>query len=388
MKLLTSLLTLLLSVSLVYGGTIEDSLQGKTQKDKSRIKSEEIVKRVKSGTFTSGQYTIEIMGIPSVINDGNSNGLQVYARAWKNGQQLGFGSDGTVEIERFRIFNPPILVRDPNGTTTRDWIELDGLAQIPRQTKYREDPEEALRQTLVHTVSVSAKDGSNVIIGKIGNTTDTFYPDPGNPGTNSADGNLQQRNNATFAGAHDAASASDVDFDGTSISYIFNFQSGGYYIARGLYYFDTSSLPDGDTITSATFSLYYTAANAGGANMSTSVVGLSGTSGTNSYAASDYSKFGTTKLASDIAGTSVTLNTYTDFALNSDGLNNISKTSVSQFGNRESLDVANTANAASPTNLGASTADVSGTSQDPKLVVVHSASFIPTFGWFKFFNFR
>src|SRR3990167_1069334 len=42
----------------------------------------------------------------------------------KRGTELrGFGADGSVEIERFRIYNPPILVDDPNGTIIREWTD-------------------------------------------------------------------------------------------------------------------------------------------------------------------------------------------------------------------------------------------------------------------------
>ena len=43
-------------------------------------------------------------------------GIQIFAQAWNlDGTQVGFGKDGTVDIERFQIINPPILVPDENG---------------------------------------------------------------------------------------------------------------------------------------------------------------------------------------------------------------------------------------------------------------------------------
>jgi hypothetical protein len=38
---------------------------------------------------------------------------------WSN-PKLGLGKDGSVEIERFRFFNPTILVDDPNGSVVRE----------------------------------------------------------------------------------------------------------------------------------------------------------------------------------------------------------------------------------------------------------------------------
>ena len=42
-------------------------------------------------------------------------GIEVFARAWRDGNQIGFGADGSVDVERFKVFNPPILVLDEQG---------------------------------------------------------------------------------------------------------------------------------------------------------------------------------------------------------------------------------------------------------------------------------
>ncbi len=77
-------------------------------------------------------------------------GVQVFARAWDaNDRQIGFGKDGTVDIERFRIFNPPILVSDPKGDIVHEFINEDG--EVFRQN-YREDAYGALLQVLAHTI--------------------------------------------------------------------------------------------------------------------------------------------------------------------------------------------------------------------------------------------
>src|SRR3989344_4566684 len=91
----------------------------------------------------------------------------------------------------------------------------------------------------------------------------------------------------------------------------------------------------------------------------------------------DYTTLGTTALATAISYTNWSISDYNDFTLNSSGLAQISKTGISKFGMREaSYDVANT----QPTwgsgqefSVSGRFADKAGTSEDPKLVVTHSA---------------
>ena len=119
---------------------------------------------------------------PIEIN--GSNGIELFAKAWKGGKQLGF-LDGTVEIERFRIYNPPVLVDDPNGDIIREWTDEETGELKQRKLKY--DPTQAIKNSLAHTISLVAKDGKDIIKGKVGNTTSTFYPAVG-------DGSVQYLN--------------------------------------------------------------------------------------------------------------------------------------------------------------------------------------------------
>jgi virulence plasmid B protein len=103
--------------------SISQMLEGKTPAERANIKSSEIVKVVSPGEYQDGVSgaLINIQSIETI--DGR---VQIFARASKNGGQLGFGSDGSVDIERFRIFDPRILVDDPNGTITRVATRADG----------------------------------------------------------------------------------------------------------------------------------------------------------------------------------------------------------------------------------------------------------------------
>src|SRR3990167_3637881 len=117
---------------------LNKTIQNKSAIEKSRIKSQEIGKLNLTGEYSNFQYglRIEIISKVEAIEVGGSHGIELFAKAWKNGKQMGFGKDGSVEIERFRIFNPPILVDDPNGTIIREWI--DDMTKEKRQRKLRE----------------------------------------------------------------------------------------------------------------------------------------------------------------------------------------------------------------------------------------------------------
>ena len=71
----------------------------------------------------------------------------------------------------------------------------------------------------------------------------------------------------------------------------------------------------------------------------------------------------------------ITTNAYNDFALNSTGLSNISKTGVTKFGMRLDAErqIQNRLTAIAIPKCVFFFADTTGTAQDPKLVVVHSA---------------
>jgi hypothetical protein len=133
-------------------------------------------------------YDIEIVSMRTI-----EGGVEVFARAWtKEGGQIGFGPDGTVDIERFQIINPPVLVADPAGSIVRTWTDND-TGRV-KERRLREDAREALLQSLEHTLSVKKeKFGStNIVPGKVGNTTSTFYPAAG--ANAPADGTTRQQN--------------------------------------------------------------------------------------------------------------------------------------------------------------------------------------------------
>ena len=350
---------------------INKLLTNKTAKEKADIKVKEIAKLKHSGRFIRGDLEIEIIDLKAI-----GGAVELFARAWENGKQLGFGKDGSVEIERFIIHNPPILVDDPNGTIIREWTEKDGTI---KQRKLREDPKEAILQSLAHTISVVGKDGANIVKGKVGNTTSTFYPDA-DPETTSMDGDVfRSGTNETWATMRDGAGTGD---DGAIRNPQINARletgtSGYSTLARSIILFDTSSIPDTDTIDSATMSVYGATDSANNWTIDFAINIYTSTPASNTaIATADYIQVGTTAQATARVFSAFSASAYNDFVLNATGLGNISKTGITKFGMRIVHDADNTEptfEASKDCLIKANSADQTGTANDPKLVVVHSA---------------
>ena len=363
----------------------DNSLRVLNSQEKASIKSCEISKRGTefAGIYNSTQYgvKIEIIGEVKNIEINSQHGIELFAKAWRGTQQLGFGKDGSVEIERFRIFNPPILVDDPNGIIIREWT--DDITGELKQRKLREDPIEAIRQVIAHNAKIVGKDNGKIVVGKIGNTTSTFYPAAG--ANSPADGRTRQQHlpkgsGATWAtvigGAGNEANSSG---DGDSGMQMESDSATDKWtqVGRAAWMFDTSTI-GADNIDSSTISFY---GSAKGDNLSITPdinVYSAAPAATNDVVAGDYDSYGSTAFSSVITLANISTTAYNDFSLNASGITNISKTGVSKFGTRNAnYDVA----AVAPTwsnDTGSwlffNTADQAGTTKDPKLVVVHSVA--------------
>lgn len=310
-------------------------------------------------------YEIEIVDFNTI--DG---GLEVFARAWKNGVQLGFGADGTIDIERFRIFNPPVLVEDMLGDIIiPEYTDVNTGAVIPER-RLLEDPVEAIKQSLIQTISLVGRSGENIIVGKIGNTTSTFY-------TNGGDGAVGRVNQASWIDARDTA-------DGTTAQTIESIlirsedesaSANDFACDRGFFPFDTSAISDTDTVDSATFSFYSPTAGTG--NRSVGVVESTHKSAS-TLVVGDFDAL-TVNSATEgatrqtVGATSI----YYDFALNATGVGWISKTGFTGLAVRLAFDLDNTTPAFGTDGRNyfyLNSSAFAGTTQDPKLVVVHSGA--------------
>lgn len=357
---------------------IRSLLVNKQAKEKAKLKGQEIAK-IKSVPRTrvlrhGTDIDIEVVSI-SPIEDG----IEVYARAWDSNGQIGFGNDGSVDVERFLIHNPPILVQDSLGD-----VELDASTEgSGRKTlKYREDLREALLQHLTRVVKATTGNNprNQIIPGKVGSTTSTFLPDP-DPETTSCDG-IARRTGVTAeswttirggAGTLGRAtgSAETVGFvsaDGT------NTYDGHL---RAYFLFDTSSLPDTDNIDSGSLTFYTQTTLT---TLSGQSIGITaGTPASNTdIADTDYptANFGSTRFATDISVASLTQNGDNVWDLNASGLAAISKTGITKFAARTSGDIDDSdpgGSAGQDSGADFRFADSAGTADDPLLTVVHSA---------------
>lgn len=359
--------------------TIEEKLDGKTYDEKADIKGQELAKVGSLARTNRAEYDIEIVSISAI-----KGGVVVMARAWDKNGQIGFGKDGTVDIERFLIYNPPVLVQDPLGTIERNVVDKDG--NVVSTYTLKEDTQEALLQVLEHTIKVKQQkfDDSKIIRGKVGNTTSTFYPAAGgDPGT-AADCIVQtSASQRTWSGHRDATgdSASVTDASNSEAIFLETWSASPDWrqFNRTLVSFDTSSL-SGQQVDSATYSLYGSfRADAIGLTTSQArlVVNSSNPASDNTCVGADFSTIGSVEFGS-VAYADFSTTAYNNVTLNASGLANISTTGISNFGNRFGADFDDDTPTHPSSQLnshfGHYFADQSGTTNDPKLVVEHSTA--------------
>ena len=348
--------------------TIASLLENKTSDEKFNIKATEIAKLDFKGKFKEKIYGVDIEILSLVKID---DGVQIMARAWKNDKQLGFGADGSVDIERFRIFNPPIMVDNINGTVIREYL-VEG---INKQRKLKEDPFEAILQSLAHTIKLVGKENSKIELGKVGNTTDTFYPAAG--ANSPVDGRVNYDTGA-WATIHNAASSAGADATNETQFFGLARKEGiNYAIYRSIFCFNTAAIGT-DEISSAVLSIFENTNDAAIENhdATTADIVASAPATTDNIVVGDYSTLGTTVLGT-IALASIATNQYNNFTLNANGITNINKAGVSKFGGRIGRDTIDS----TPTDANHMYiffADKAGTTNDPKLVVEHAAATLPT----------
>lgn len=343
------------------------NLNGKSHTEKVDLKSNEIIKTNFKKLENISNFEIEIQSVNKI--DG---GIEVFAKAFKNGEQLGFGSDGSIDIERFRFFNPPLLVPDENGDITREIKQIDGSVLTRR---LREDPKNALLQSLAHTISLVGILNQKIKQGSIGTTTDTFYPAAG--ANSPVDGWVDKEDSSNWATTRDSASGQFASVTDTGDNIVVGKTAGGVFqLSRVFTMFDTSSIGT-DSISSATLSFFGTSKGTAGTSAYNyrALVGAT-CAATNNLSTSDYSTFGTTKFSTDIDNATWNTAGYNDYVLNASGISAINKTGVTnafccQMGfdyDNFSFDGAND----TYSYQRAYSADQTGTSNDPKLVVVHA----------------
>lgn len=219
--------------------------------------------------------------------------------------------------------------------------------------------------------------------------TSTFYPDA-DPEINSVDGWVQLDN--TTGGKGDSWSwTHDNDGSGGGGDRVFvndsnvrnlircdKANSSTYFrLIRGFEGFNTASIPDDDTIISATLSLYADSITDG----NTETVGVSQSSPASNTAlvTTDFdnvSPLHEQTFSDEMLFSNITDEAYNDFDL---PIAWIEKTGVTNLVVRCKVDYSETTSHSNPPGTSATefwwdSADAAGTSQDPKLVVVHSSA--------------
>lgn len=214
----------------------------------------------------------------------------------------------------------------------------------------------------------------------IGLTTTTVYPDP-NPETTTVDG-LTWDTTSTTSWATMIGAAGDLADDSTGSAALRLFAywtDGSNYRQNGrtIVLFDTSSVPDTDTIDSAVLSMYVIDKTDPASKTPNSDVYTSTPASNTAIATTDYAQTGSTsQTGSPVAYSSMTASAYSDFTFNATGRGNVSKTGVSKFSVKNAnYDAAATAPGLTSADAycRVNSADTAGTTTDPKLVVVHSA---------------
>lgn len=212
---------------------------------------------------------------------------------------------------------------------------------------------------------------------------DSFYPDA-DAETSSVDGYVQNyvpAGSPDWATIHDATDGTEV-YDSNSDAYpAYLHMSGGKWIiiTRGIFLFDTDSLPDGATITSANLSLWGVSIAATNSLTRVNVFSSNPASDT-ALSTADYDVLGTTAFSTEKSPAGIVINAYNVWELNASGLAAINKTGITKFGVRESHYDA--PNVAPPSGLGINIQFRVGTAEDaahkPTLTVVYSAGSTPT----------
>lgn len=358
---------------------IAPMLAGKDARARASIKAAEIAAVVRPHSFAAvvgGQaWSVRIHS----IKDSGGGILTLVVSLRVNGEPVGLGAEWWTS-ETINISNPPIKV--PDGTTREVTDSVTGAKH--QVANFVENAQAAVEQSLLHTLRIIAKAGRPRKQGP-GTTTSTFYPDA-HPETTSVDGEVTRGGvDETFSVIRNGAGTVIDDTASTAVTgFLRAAATASQYatLERGIFVFDTSAIPDADSVSSVTLSLY--GFNKSDGLGTPNLVVVSATTASNTaLVASDFAiaGFGVTSYSS-ITYATFSITAYNNLGLNAAGLANISRTSVSKFGTMLSWDFDNSFTGVWGANLVSFfqvlAADTAGTTTDPKLVVEHSL--LPSLG--------
>lgn len=362
---------------------VDDAVAVLDRKDMVTLKQERFLafKNDLPITVNNGAYRFRILDIQRI--DG---GVAVFMRAFKDNVQIGFGDDGTVDIERVRVMNPAVLVRDPNGDIVRNYKDVeDGEVVREWSVTYSEDYIGAITHNLMLATKnhLTRNIPPQIQRGKIGNTTTTVRP---LDGTSVAytDTVVSGFANLPWDTHHDATAAAFNDNTATGLdSRIRSSASGGVNwigIYRVILGFDTSAVGS-DSVSAATLTLTADGAFQDTFDQDVAIDHATPPSGGGAYALADYANanFDATDQAArlDLGSWSSTDGNTNDFTLNATGLGNINGSGNTFYSVRMSGDIDDneptwSGNTSSYASFYSSDDGGAGTTNDPVLVIEHA----------------
>lgn len=217
--------------------------------------------------------------------------------------------------------------------------------------------------------------------------TDTFYPSAG--ASSPVDGyTARVSSNSTFSSIRSGSGTSVSDTSTDIIVRLNPNTTTDRYdsLWRGIVCFDTSSLPDDAVISSASINLYGVSKISVLGETPMHAVAVT-TASNSSLSTGDHSNFSSTSFG-NITYASFTTSAYNAISLNSSGLSHINKTGITKFGLVLEWDLNNSFTGTwayfggHGTTMQLSSADTSGSSQDPYLSVTYTTGGANTTNFF------
>lgn len=281
-------------------------------------------------------------------------GVDAMVRAFRAGSE--------VKVDPHRIcLNPPMLV--PDGTYTEVTIEHAGREVTTLVPGMREDP----RQAYVDWLFDNVEQFPNPEGWRTKGTVTTLY-------SGTADGGLYAHG-GTWANAYNGTGTIDSPSTGSVSDWIGSIYTGSEFYTQTVFLgFDTSSIPDTDTVSAATFSLYARNGNSSRTfRMRAWTYDWGGSLTTGDFRTAAQLQ-ALTELCDWPPTNAVSTGAYTDFENTANNLRDaISKTGTTYIIVSDNLHEAGTTNPLTADDCEWWLADQTGTTQDPKLVVTHAA---------------
>lgn len=352
---------IILSISLIFKGSIAQAIIPSNLKLK-----------------TSSDKILNYKKVEDVRCDQQNNNCQKFGQMIK----YIYASEKIVPIKTENNLTENIDLRTKNSYTfilkkeknkeTRKTIFLAGQPFVKKISNNQ------WYQTEIATTTIDAFDKQNNpvslrLIKYVYADSDTYYPDP-DPESTTFDGTTYKDNSTVWSTVRNAASSiysNDTAVTNNILDQLGNGNGANYYgIRRSHLLFNTSNLPDDATLNSATLSLWGISATTISGSEVIYIVAATTVSNTQINLA-DYGTTGTTSFGT--TGATLNIGSYNDVSLNANGLNNISKTGISKFASRTYNDFNNIApDNNTEVSMNTSSADETGTTQDPKLTVTYN----------------